>query len=692
MTLGDYMRVFRRRKKIIIFIFGVCALGSIYWARSQKEFFAAEATIEIRKNLIAEGVGIRRAAVSNFEKQTLAKLAENKGVAEIAALKLRQSFPQSYQSFSDAELFAKVRNSVSVVLVGDANMLKIRAQGEKPVQITQISNAYADAVLLYHDLDRRKTVAGMLEYLGEQVRLYEAKMRELDNRVIEARESGKGPDGRPATTDVLARVASEVKQISDQQKAESLRLTALNEAAEAKNVSKLMEVIASPEIEFEKAELRRQRKEFEAAAGRFTDNHPTVGRLRDEIATGEKALLEKMMLLVNPEKERIQSSIDGLGVELDRKRTEEEMIRTAIADMPENRRQLSELERELAIASSVYHMFRQKKEDIDITLSTVPADQLLVRDYATVPHVAIGANRDFIVGMGFSVGFLLAVALAFLVESLDTSLIAMRDVERFIEKPILAVIPAIRIDPEKVRTSNLPMSKELLHKLPLLIDSRSPAAEAFRTLRAVLQSRFFKAGKKTLLVTSSTPQEGKTTTTINLAIACADAGMKTVLVGANMRHPVIGRYFRIDRSKGLNDVLSGKLEPSEAIQETGHENLSILDAGSFARRPAELLSQKEFDQLLGWLRNRYDAVIVDSPPTLPVADAATIAPKVDGVLIVYLASVAPRDALLRCKETLEEIGGNVIGIVFNDIRGASQDDYAGYYYHHKYAGDEFRRI
>jgi non-specific protein-tyrosine kinase len=226
----------------------------------------------------------------------------------------------------------------------------------------------------------------------------------------------------------------------------------------------------------------------------------------------------------------------------------------------------------------------------------------------------------------------------------------------------------------------------------MMVDQRSPAAEAYRTLRTVLQNRFFNRGNKTLLITSTTPQEGKTTTTVNLALACADAGLATVLVGGNLRHPVLGKYFAIDRATGLHEVLSGQLDVESALQPTGHTNLSILNSGGFSRRPAELLASKRFDDTLAYLKTKFEIIIVDSPPALPVADAATIAPKVDGVLIVYLVSVAPRDALIRCKETMDEVGANIVGVVFNDIRGATQADYSGYYYYHKYAGDEFSRL
>lgn len=696
MTLNDYIRVFKRRKTTIIIVTLFATLFALWWSKAQKELYSAESTVEIRKNLITEGVGIRKAFISSFEKQTILKLAQNREVAELAVVKLREMYPASFSSISDTARLASVLRAgsgvIAVNLDDQANLLRVTAVDASPARATEYANGYAEAVILYHDRDRRQTVASLLEYLSEQMRIYEGKMLDLDAQREELSRSSRGPGGRPASADVLAGITTQIGELEVLLGQATGKLAGLSTSLAGRDVSRLAELITAPEVGNDKAAFASKRAELQAASAKFTDAHPSVTRLKEETAELEAALLEKLLSLADLEIEKTTRAIRDLESRLEQTRIEEGMIRRAIENLPEAERRGSQLEREAGIVNSVYQMFRQKKEDIDITLSSTPADQLKIGEYATLPRQPLSPKGNLVVGMGLCIGILVSFACAFLLESLDTSLIAMRDVERFIEKPILAVIPAIHIDPEKVKASNHPMRKELLHKLPLLIDARSPAAEAFRTLRAVLQNRFFKTGKKKLLITSSTPQEGKTTTTINLAMACADAGIKTVLIGANMRHPVIGRHFRIDRSRGLNDMLMGKITFAEGLQETGHENLSIIDSGSFARRPAELLAKNEFDGLLDWLTPQFDAILIDSPPTLPVADAATMAPKVDGILIVYLASVAPRDALLRCKETLEEIGGNVIGIVFNDVRGASQDDYAGYYYHHKYAGDEFRRI
>ena len=465
----------------------------------------------------------------------------------------------------------------------------------------------------------------------------------------------------------------------------------MKSGTDSRDLDVILDNLVSAEIQRDRAELFQKRSELSVAAKQYTDRHPVVEKLHQEISTLEQALLEKAIPAATTEMAAASEQMEQISIELVRLKTEREMILTAIESLPERLKRESSKQRELGIVTSVSQMFRQRLEDLDISLRA-PMDSLEIIDPALPPSAAIYPNRRMIIMMGLTIGCMLSLAFAFLAESLDTSLTAMRDVERFIAKPILAVVPSISIEPERLEKYKSPIKKELLAKLPLLVDHRSPAAEAFRTLRAILQSRFFSTGRKVLLVTSSTPQEGKTTTTINLAFACADAGLSTVIVGGNMRHPVIGRHFQIDRTRGLHDYLEGTISMEEALQSTGHANLFIVDAGTFARRPAELLSRPEFDTLIAALKEQFDVVLVDSPPTLPVADAATMAPRVEGILIVYLVSVAPRDALLRCKETLEEVGGNVIGVVFNDVWGASQDDYAGYYYHHKYAADELKRI
>jgi tyrosine-protein kinase Etk/Wzc len=696
MTLWDYLRVIRRRMRIIIAIPVFALVASYLYAQNIPARYQVRAAIEIEKKLIREGAGIQRIFVSAVERATLQRLASNKEVAQIAARILvkdrDRAFNMKWAEEDEALLASRVQAIVQVTSLDASNLLEVTAIGPEPLEITDFCNAYSEAVIQYHDAERRRSIDELKEYLTRQIAIYEKRMEEIDLRLVALRSSGVDRTGASlASSDAITRVEALLTQEDARLADLSSRIDLLSRARAAKDLSGMLSQFRSSTFAADQAELDRMKAELATLSKQFTDAYPGIGSLKSEIAAFEAGLFERVQPAAGNEEERLRTDL----AEAERRRVrlldERSTIQAAIAGLPERMREEGSLQREIGIASSVSQMFRQRLEDLNISLTT-PSDRLELREPAVVPAGPYYPDKKVIISVGFAIGCMLSLSMAFLIESLDTSLSAMRDVERYISKPILAVIPAIRIAPHKIEESQLPVKRDLLEKLVLKVDPRSPAAEAYRTLRAVLHSRFFALGNKTLLVTSTTPQEGKTTTIVNLAFACADAGMKTCLVGANMRHPVVGRHFQIDRARGLHDVLTGAIPAEQAVQDTGHANLSILDSGSFARRPAELLARKELDELLIWLKGRFDVILIDSPPSLPVADAATMAPKVDGILLVYLVSVAPRDALLRCKAILEEVGGNIIGIVFNDIWGASQADYAGYYYHHRYASDDFRRI
>ncbi len=688
MSLWDYLRVIRRRYRVILAVPFLALLVSMLYARNLSEIYATRALLEIQKNLIREGAGLQRVFVSAFERATLTRLAGNKEVAAFAAELLAQD--PEFAGMDSARLADEIRATTQVGNLESSNLIEVGARGSNPSRITKFCNAYAQAVIRYHDEQRRTSVQDLKDYLLAQIGRYAEKIHGLEQDLIRLRAQGGG-GATASQPDLALRIEERLAELRSRARLSDERLAAVDRAALSSDVEALVAAVPMPDLARDLQELRAKRAELADLLGKYTEVYPSVARVRETISRLEEGLRGRLPGAVATARQVVLAERESVRRELERLQAERAMIAAAMSALPDRLQQEGSAQRELAIATSVNQMFRQRLEDLDLSLST-PSDRLILAEAAQVPANPYYPNRRLILSIGFSIGLALALATAFLLETLDTSLSAISEVERFVGKPILAVIPSIRIAPQKVADCKFPVRKELLERLPLLVDSRSPAAEAYRTLRAVLQSRFFADGGRTLLVTSTTPQEGKTTTIVNLSMACAAAGMRTVLVGANMRHPVIGRHFAIDRTRGLNEILQGSMTIEECLQATGHENLSIIDSGGFARRPAELLAGPRFDELLGRLKGSFDAVLVDSPPSLPVADAATMASKVDGVLLVYLVSVAPRDALLRCKEMLEKVGGRIVGIVFNDIWGASQMDYAGYYYHQKYAGDELKRL
>ena len=188
---------------------------------------------------------------------------------------------------------------------------------------------------------------------------------------------------------------------------------------------------------------------------------------------------------------------------------------------------------------------------------------------------------------------------------------------------------------------------------------------------------------RALLITSPGPQEGKSTTLTNLAVIMAQAGMKTLIMSCNLRHPSIYKIFGIKKKPGITDILSGGLNWKDVLQDPGIDNLKILSSGPYPPAPSELLSSIEFDNLIEETEKEYDIILFDSPPILPVTDAAVVASKVDGVVIVYFVGKAAREALMRSKTQLENVDSNIIGIILNDIKAEGKLAYT-YYYHYQY--------
>ena len=190
---------------------------------------------------------------------------------------------------------------------------------------------------------------------------------------------------------------------------------------------------------------------------------------------------------------------------------------------------------------------------------------------------------------------------------------------------------------------------------------------------------------QTLLVTSANPREGKSTTAANLALVTAQAGKKVVLVDSDLRRPSIHRFFGLSNEQGLTNLL---LAPQSGIngcaQRTRFENLAVVTSGPLPPNPSELLASRRLDSVLDALRAQADVVIIDSPPTLPVADASILASKVDGTMVVVDTSKTRMQALRRTREALERSKTHLLGAVLNKVKRRGG---GGYYYYHYYTPD-----
>ncbi|HEX5493415.1 MAG TPA: polysaccharide biosynthesis tyrosine autokinase [Mycobacteriales bacterium] len=277
-----------------------------------------------------------------------------------------------------------------------------------------------------------------------------------------------------------------------------------------------------------------------------------------------------------------------------------------------------------------------------------PVSVTVVRP-ADLPAAPITPRVPLNLGLGLLAGLGLGVGLAVLRDSLDTSVKTREDLQELTGSGALGIIGFDR------RARSDPLITQL--------DSRSPRSEAFRGLRTNLRFVDVDAPPKVVVLTSCVSAEGKSTTTCNLGLTIASAGMRTVVVEADLRNPSVADYMGLEGAVGLTDVLSGGARLDDVLQQWGDLPLHVLASGELPPNPSELLSSTQMAELLARLRGRADFVLVDTPPLIPVTDAAALARECDGAILVVRYGRVDKDLVRRATESLGNVGARLLGTV-----------------------------
>lgn len=291
-------------------------------------------------------------------------------------------------------------------------------------------------------------------------------------------------------------------------------------------------------------------------------------------------------------------------------------------------------------------------------------------DRATLPHSPVSPKPVRNLAFGLVLGLLLGLGLALLRDLLDTTVKSTDDLAAASTAPVLGGIP---FDPQA-------RQKPLVTAL----DSHAPRVEAFRVLRTNLQFVEVDSTAKVFVVTSALPEEGKTSTSVNLAITLAQAGHRTLLVEGDLRRPKAVSTLNLDGAVGVTTVLLGRVAAEDAIQRHADSELDVLASGAIPPNPAELLQSNAMHDLVKQLRADYDMVVIDAPPLLPVTDAALLASQADGALLVTRFGKTTRDQVAQAVERLAQVDAEPIGVVLNMTPTRGRRDRSGYGYGYGY--------
>ncbi len=329
----------------------------------------------------------------------------------------------------------------------------------------------------------------------------------------------------------------------------------------------------------------------------------------------------------------------------------------------------------------------QKQREVQIAQGD-KGSEVRIENYSRVPRAPVGPARLRNVMIALALSLVAGIGLAFLLDFLDDTVKSIDDIDRYIHLPALAMIPASR---GGIRLKGLPQANPGPSEstaLAMIDDVRSPIAESYRHLRTSLLLSSAGQPPKTILVTSSQPSEGKTTTAINTAFMLAQTGAEVLIIDCDLRRPRLHSQFEVGNGKGLTTWLSGERNLDNLLQTYARTpNLKILTSGPVPPNPAELLGSEEMRKLLALLSERFAHIIIDSPPTISFTDSSILSTMVDGVMLVVHGGRSSRAVVRRAKQQLLDVGAHIFGVVLNNVKLESQDYYYSGYYSNYYSTD-----
>jgi polysaccharide biosynthesis transport protein len=471
----------------------------------------------------------------------------------------------------------------------------------------------------------------------------------------------------------------------------STRASALRQGATGNPDSfPALELIDSPVLQRLRESYVRESQSVEALLKEGKgENHPLVRSAVAARDTARSALLAEVEnIRAAYEQELASLTREISGVQSLYNSAEKRALDLNLMEIEYNR-----LRRAKENNEKLFSLVVERSKETDLT-SMLKVNNIRVVDRPRLPDKPVRPNVPLNLTGGLIGGVFLGLIAAIGRERLDRTIKTPDDVERDLKLPFLGLLPQVDGRGEKGpqqsgrRRNRRSTSPPAGDGPPELITHQRPTAGVAEAARAIRTNILFMSPDKphrTLLVTSSAPAEGKTMVACLLATTMAQAGQKVILIDCDLRRPRIHRVFGINNDFGVTSVMIDPNAIAEAARSTEVPNLSVMTAGPLPPNPAELLQSEAFGKLLERLSQRYDRVIIDSPPVVPVTDAAVLSTRCDGSVLVVRASKTTREVARRGARSLSDVGGRVLGVVLNavDLEARHYGYYQRYYYYRR---------
>jgi capsular exopolysaccharide synthesis family protein len=707
-TVGDYWRILLKRKWVVVISVVVAlVMGGLISARMTPIYEAATRILiapQIATPLIFKDNNTSQATddqqrdidtkVKIIQSDTNAELVIHRlnldTRAEFAGAAQRQtsggiavSDSPATESSRAEQLIHKLQAGLRVQQVPDTSLVEIKYSDPNASLAAELADATAATFIEQNVKSRYESTMAAADWLSKQLADLQIKMESSQSKLIQYEKEHNivgADDKQNLTTEKLDALGKEVTAAE----ADRIQKQSLYQIATGDNPDTLSAVLQDPIL----TGLRQ----------RQTDLQAQYALLSTEFGPGYPKLLEikNQLEQVNKDyREQVQTSVSRIKNDYQAAVNRENMLKSALAEQTSIADKLNEstveykvLKQEADSNRQLYDGLLQQLKEASLAAG-LDSSNIRVVDKARVPLHSSSPNVPRNLEFALLIGLVGGIAMAFGMEALDTTVRTPEQAENISGLPTLGVIPLQGpIDAESSAIARGPALNRVPRKssgaraLISYLEPQSEIAEAYRALRTSILLSSPSHPPRSILVTSSVPQDGKTMTCINIAIVLAQQGKRVLLIDADMRRPSIHRAFSLRDQIGLSNILAGVAQANEAIQATVQPNLFVIPAGPIPPHPAELLSSSLMEELLNRLCDQYDHVIIDSPPVIFVTDPVLLSVQTEAVLLIIRSGQTTAAHVRRARNLLQSVKARLLGIVVNAADLASPDYY--YYYGPKY--------
>jgi capsular exopolysaccharide synthesis family protein len=698
--LRAYWRTLVRHRWVIGSVFAAAVLLTMIFTLRQTKIYTATATIIIEvsapkvlnqqevQDVVETGVSGYWMSKEYFETQY--KVIQSRAVAQRVVEKLQLGRDLRFLGLDQLKDPGRIEAAIAkldpidalqrrlqILPVKDSRVVRVQISDRDPKWAATLANAVAEAYITENLSVKTNTTQGASNWLEQQLSDLEAKLGKSSKELFAFKQAhdivattwedrqGMVTQQLVAINDALTRARVQKATLE----ARSEQIAALGDALEKGEPSGEAFAIVAASRTVQELKVRLAEASVECAGMRdlYLKDFPKLQACEARLAAARNGLRQEVRTILNAARAEYSEVVQ----------TERKLVGLLTATKSDafgfNQYEQGYLELKRAHDNNqrLYDLVLQRLKDASVT-GMMQMSNVRILDRAEPPDRPSSPQPLRNLALAMLVGLAGGVGLAFLLEMLDTTITTREQVEERLGLAFLGIIPSIEGNKE---------DKE--RDLFVHANPRSAAAECLRSIRTNLLFMSPDKPLKTIVITSAGPSEGKTTTATALAEVMADGGNRVLIVDADMRRPQLHKVFEISNEVGLSSLILGEGRLDEVIKTSVVPNLSVLPCGPVPPNPAELLHTEGFARLLEAMAQRYDRVIIDSPPAGVVADAVVISTKVDGTLMVLKAGQTSRDAAVRAVRSIADVNGRIFGAVLNDL-DLSDQRYGQYYQYYRY--------